>query len=583
MRRLRQRILFTLFLLAIPAATVLFLSLLPAGSLSENRRFSDYCKERFQKEAVSSALTLHYTLADPSLAGIRDYPLSFGSVACPSAEELAVRLQEEKEALAVFDRSLLSRKNRLLLDVLLYELENQELLASCYFLQEPLGPSLGIQAQLPILLAEYAFRTEKDLTEYLKLLRDLPRYFEEILVFEEKKAALGVFMSDACVDGIVRQCREFVSDEPHFLQEIFEEKLTQLSGLSQKEREAAATLHQKLLNNCILPAYHRLIEGLSALRGAAPVSCGLAQLPGGSDYYRFLLRSQTGVDDSPAALEQRLYAQMQADSQEIAALTERNPALLEDASLPALPFSSPQAMLAELAEAIETDFPPAPDVPYEVKTVTPALAKFLSPAFYLTPPIDAGSPNSIYLNETAAMSPTELYTTLAHEGFPGHLYQTIWFARSDAPLLRHLYSFGGYVEGWATYVETYAYGYAARFFPAQADSFRLAWLNRSINLCLYSLLDLGIHFHGWTQAQTTAFLASFGVTDVSVCQEIFQYIVETPGNYLKYYVGYLHFLDLKEEMKGRQGDDFSLREFHRKILETGPAPFALLEKELRQD
>ena len=96
-------------------------------------------------------------------------------------------------------------------------------------------------------------------------------------------------------------------------------------------------------------------------------------------------------------------------------------------------------------------------------------------------------------------------------------------------------------------------------------------------------MDLGIHYHGWTLAQTREFLSSFGITQESLADETFQYIVETPANYLRYYVGYLNFLDLREACREREGEDFSLKEFHRRLMEIGPAPFSIVEKYLLEE
>ena len=63
-------------------------------------------------------------------------------------------------------------------------------------------------------------------------------------------------------------------------------------------------------------------------------------------------------------------------------------------------------------------------------------------------------------------------------------------------------------------------------------------------------------------------------------QEIFQYIVENPANYLKYYLGYLNFLDLREEVQSTAGSSFSPRDFHKNLLDIGPAPFPVVEKYL---
>ena len=60
------------------------------------------------------------------------------------------------------------------------------------------------------------------------------------------------------------------------------------------------------------------------------------------------------------------------------------------------------------------------------------MKEYLSPAFYLTPPMDTGTPNVIYINPAASYQGLELFTTLAHEGFPGHLYQTVTFQRQKS-------------------------------------------------------------------------------------------------------------------------------------------------------
>ena len=178
-------------------------------------------------------------------------------------------------------------------------------------------------------------------------------------------------------------------------------------------------------------------------------------------------------------------------------------------------------------------------------------------------------------------------------------YQTVYFGRQNPSHIRYLIDYSGYVEGWATYVESYAYDYAAEFLssntktgttasdpslsPQEAAAYtRLAWLNRSVNLCIYSLLDVGIHYRGWTPSQAARFLGLFGIRDASVTAEIYRYITETPVNYLKYYAGYLNFLDLREEQQSLLGQDFSLKDFHRQVLAIGPVQFPVLQKYINE-
>ena len=84
----------------------------------------------------------------------------------------------------------------------------------------------------------------------------------------------------------------------------------------------------------------------------------------------------------------------------------------------------------------------------------------------------------------------------------------------------------------------------------------------------------------WDLGTVTKTLNSFGIASQDTCREIFQYIVENPGNYLKYYLGYLNFMDLKKEAQTAAGKSFQLKEFHRYILELGPAQFPVLKKYL---
>ena len=174
--------------------------------------------------------------------------------------------------------------------------------------------------------------------------------------------------------------------------------------------------------------------------------------------------------------------------------------------------------------------------------------------------------------------------TLSHEGFPGHLYQTIFFGNTEPSDIRYLITSSGYIEGWATYIESYGYQYASNYLDDNdgSDYVCLTWLNRSINLCIYSLLDIGIHYYGWSQDEAARLLKLFGITNTNAISEIYQYIVETPANYLKYCWGYLCFLDLKTEWQTVLGNNFNPKAFHQYLLEIGPVQFPVLQKYMQK-
>ena len=168
-----------------------------------------------------------------------------------------------------------------------------------------------------------------------------------------------------------------------------------------------------------------------------------------------------------------------------------------------------------------------------------------------------------------------MYTTLAHEGYPGHLYQTVLFeSQNDSPL-RSILNFGGYVEGWATYVELYSYSTWTED-PALASLYQK---DRSLMLGIASLLDIGIHYHGYSRSDVASFLSKFGITE-DTSNTLYNNILEAPANYLKYYVGYLNFKDLQSYMKNILGDRFSLKEYHARVLKIGPCSFSTLKQYL---
>ena len=554
---------------------------------SEDSQFRSFTREVFQKEVSGSMLTLHYSLADPEKKNIARPAPTLGTVSYDNTASIH-QCQEYLKKLLSFSYSDLSRENRLTSDMLLLYFHTSEASLQNGFPEEILSPSLGIQAQLPVLLAEYAFYKEQDISDYLNILVSIEPYFESILQYEQERAHQGYFMSDTTLDRILEQCREFVKDpENNYMLDVFSQKLKEYGKFTDSEQNELMKRHKEILLNKVIPAYEKLIIGLNALRGSGKNPMGLAYYKKGQKHYEYLLQTETGCYDSVKKIQQRLYEQLADDTTRIQMMLKEQPSLLRKMNKGTdLDTFQPAKALQILQKKSERDFPALPEtVSPDIRYVHKSMEAYSSPAFYLTPPLDTGSPNVIYINPSSQTSNLELFTTLSHEGFPGHLYQTVYFGSCDPDDIRYLITSSGYVEGWATYVESYGYQYAADYLddPAASDLTALAWMNRSINLCIYSLMDIGIHYHGWTPDAAASFLKNFGITDTSVVQEIYQYIVETPGNYLKYYLGYLNFLDLRQKWQDTLGEHFDLKKFHQKILETGPVSFPVLQKYMDQE
>lgn len=551
----------------------LFLAALLSIPFTSRSRFDSLCDEFFREEMASNSLTLHYTVAEPENYGIDCEEITLGSYDTDSSSA-GRRLLKKFLKLQTIAPGSLTKEQRITYDLLQYCLKTELDRLDFQLLEEPLVPSIGIQSQLPILLAEYSFYSEEDVQNYLALLSCVPAYFDSIIALEEKKCEEGLFMDRESAGELISYCTEFLADQNgHFLSETFEERLSAL-GLSSEKNASYIEENASRLSNEVFPAYERLKEFLAASREKGGNENGLFYYPDGTDYYAWLLRSEVGTEQSFEEIEAMLEEALKKDAAVISSIVRENPGLLSERKNISIDTSNPAGLTSYLAKRAEHDFPEITDVNLEIRSVPESMEAHLSPAFYLVPAIDRCEENVVYLNNGHLKDSLSFFTTLAHESYPGHLYQTVYEnAASPHPVHRLLY-FGGYTEGWGTYAEQLSYYYA----PISEDMASLLSSTRAMTLNLYSHLDLYIHAYGWTEEDCRSYLKKFGITGASSVHDMFMLVKQQPANYLKYYLGYLEICSLKEQAEEALGDDFELKEFHQFVLDYGPAPFKLLDK-----
>ena len=533
---------------------------------SSDRQFRTFTRSLFQTEVSANTISLHYTLRSPSDYGIADIPATYGSLSSdPVAAKASVR--NVLSSLQEFDPDTLSSENALTFKILDTYLKNASTGTDYLLYQEPLGPVSGIHTQLPVLLSEYSFYDTQDVETYLALLKETPSYFDSVIRFEQKKAASGLFMPDYQADSVLDTCQSFIDmGKENYLVSTFNERIASLDLLHRNKKDSFQKENMKLVTEEIYPAYQNLITAIKSLKGKGMNEQGLSHFPYGKKYYEYLVRQTTGCNESISRLRLMTRAQILEDLSAMQKILFPADAALTKASV--LEQTSPDSMLDDLRSKITDTFPKIPDVDFQVKYVPESMQDYLSPAFYMIPAIDNLTENVIYINNGQTASGLNLYTTLAHEGYPGHLYQTVYFSASEPDPIRSILDFGGYVEGWATYAEMMSYYLA----PLSKTEASLLQKNSSVILGLYALADMGIHYDGWSVTDTVRFFSDYGINDANAVQSVYKLIIGSPANYLKYYIGYLKFYELKKEMADALGNQFSQKEFHRAVLDVGPAP-----------
>lgn len=551
---------------------------IPGLHLGKRVSFSEFCTTLFQDEVTSNTLNLHFTLKDPASMDISSYDVSLGSMSENSPKNTKQELTSLQKQLKKYSRRTLKRDEKLTYDLLDDYITRQLALAEFPYYNEVLSPSGGVTSQLPVLLAEYQFSSKQDIEDYLTLLSQMDTYFSGILEYEKAKADKGLFMSDKSCMKVLSGCEVFTEHpDDNFLIQTFANRLDACEGLTDSEKSDYIARNQTVIADHVIPAYKEMIQGLTQMIGLGRNDWGLCGYKDGAAYYEALVAYYTGCDDGVESLFQQIDDARKEDLSACTNVLAKNPKLVT--ATPELDenLTDENAMVEYLQNAILKDFPKPPETSFEICHVDPSLSEYLAPAFYITAPMDDYYNNRIYINNASNYDDLYYFTTLAHEGYPGHLYQTVQSYFYGIEPVHSILNYPAYTEGWATYVEMQAYYYAG----LDNDLATLLQHNQAATLSLYATSDIGIHFYGWKENEMKKFWSEYGITDEKTINSITDLILEEPGNYLKYYVGYLKFRQLRAACEEKAGKKFDVVKFHEQILQIGPAPFDLLEDRIR--
>ena len=534
---------------------------------AENERFASFTEKLFCKEVATSQISLHYTLKEPEAYGIDKADTAYGMIQTDSTQ-IKTAAENMQQALYTFSYEKLNVKNRITYDLLKQYLRNLREEADYLYYEEPLNTVNGVQTQIPIVLSEYQFYDRTDVEAYLDVLSETRDYFQQIIAFEREKADKGLFLSDEMANQVLEQCNAFLAmGNGNYLYSTFVSRIGELQELSEKEKSDYIQQNARQMEEQVYPAYEDLIQAVKELKGKGTNEKGLCYFPEGRKYYEWYIQQSVGVTDTIRELEQQTRRQI---SEDITGMEEAVNEAKQAAAI--MENGKAERILEKLKKGIANAFPEIPKTSLRIKYVPEEMQEHLSPAFYMIPAIDYTEENVIYVNQIQMRDDLTLFTTLAHEGYPGHLYQTIFFESTDPDPVRSILNFGGYVEGWATYAEMCSY----YLMPLSKTQAAILQKNSSVILALYALADMGIHYEGWSRMDTVEFYARYGIKDAETVNKIYDLILGSPGNYLKYYIGYVKFLELKKEWikSGNQ----SQKEFHQAVLSVGPAPFEIVGK-----
>ncbi len=549
-----------------------------ANNSAAQAEFDAFMDEWFCANVQSDTLSLHYTLSSPEVYNINDYNVSLGSISSLNYDMYYNQLDNLKTKLESFDYYSLDSTGQLTYDVFADYIDTELSAKDLYYYSTVLGPVTGIPAQYPIIFAEYSFNSEKDVTDYLNLLGQFKSLFSDILAFETEKANAGLGLSDRLLADTINVCTTYTENiENSFLISTFNEKIDALDSLTADQKEYYKELNYTTVTTNFCEAYDYLISGLQSLNGLGKNDSSLCWYQNGKEYYDYLVRSNVCSSYSTDQLLSLIETQIDSQVLQLSTLLTVDESLIDEWNSFSFELTDPVEILKDLKQKTATNYPQIPQTTCIVKNVDKSMEDILSPAFYLTPPIDQVSNNTIYVNfGSDNITDSSLYSTLAHEGYPGHLYQTVYYLSNCSTPARTLLNFKGYTEGWATYTEYESYEMADTDNPRLTEA---QMLNSAIVLGVYAMLDININYNYYTLEDTKQLIQKYfsNVSD-ETAESIFYAIVSEPANYLSYYGGYLEITLLRNEAEAALGEDFNLQNFHKFILDMGECSFRVVRK-----
>lgn len=555
----------------------------------KQKKFDRFLNSCFREYAAENTVTLHFKLSNPSAYGIKA-PVSptYGNLSSDTLKKNCSRSKELLQKLYTFPTSSLTKKQKLTWQIF-QDYLNESIMNEKYILySSPLGTN-GLQSEIPVTLSEYRLDNEKDIKDYLSLVNQVPELFTQILDFEQERRNAGIISPSFVISDTIEQIDQFLnaSEENNLLIQSFEERLANVKSLSKDQKASYIANNRLLVSDKVFPAYKSLKTSLQSYTNELKNTSSkerLCEYKNGRDYYKFLLMSNVGTDFSPEDCITILESQLKNTVKDISSLTAKNKDLYTEYLSAAPALSAPKEIMNTLKNDSLIDFPEIKNISCQLKNVPDALSGTSACAFYLVPPIDSTKDNIIYINKSRVDS-NELFSTLAHEGYPGHLYQTNYFLTTNPSPLRTFLHCAGYDEGWGTYAQLYSYNFIEFKNVDEQTTKQLRQLYRDndlLSLSLSSLSDLYVNYKNYDENALANYLQTYGI-DKDGAQNLYRYVIENPTTYLSYSIGCYELDQLKQTMADSLGKAFKISDFHEAVLNVGSCNFSILRQEIEKE
>lgn len=548
------------------------------------KEFDAFLEEDFIATMEDSYLNMHVFLEHPENYGIdrdRVEIVLSETYSDDWIKENQKEVRERKKKFEAFDRNKMDKEHQDVYDCFAYLLEcSEEMSRDEYaYLDSQFNSMNGIHSQLPTLFADWVLRDEQDVMDLITLVDSTKEVVDGLISYTLRQMEEGTVLID--FDAVREKCNTIIAanKEGSTLVQM-KNHIDEMDLEEHKKQEYKQKLEAAYVES-FLPAYQDILNCMNELEDGKYNTKGLSTIKNGKKYYEVLFRYVTGSDKSINDIREQLKEDAEEALHTITLLAMKNPDVYEKWANGQYTtgYTSYEQIMSDLNQKSVEDFPEIGQLDYKIVPLAADLATEGIVAYFNLPALDSTTKREIRVNTSYGdVGALNTFTTLAHEGIPGHMYQTQYaYDNINQPWRLVCSDFSGYTEGYATYVELYS----LKYLSLDEDVLSLEEAMTIYQNSLIALLDIGIHYDGWSIEDTKEFFADYGL-NFEVANEIYRQIVYNPAAFLPYYVGYSEIAELKEEAMDELEGKFDDKAFHAALLKSGKAPYHVVEKNIEE-
>ena len=437
------------------------------------------------------------------------------------------------------------------------------------------------------------FKTVSDYNNWLVRLNGYIKWLGDAETKMKEGILEGYVLPKSLISKVIPQIKSLTNSD--LKKNLFYSPINNFpSDFDEETKSTLKEAYSNTISEKLIPAHNKLYKFLEKeYLKEGRLSSGIDDVPNGKELYKHLIKVFTTTDMTADEIHSLGLSEVSRISKEMievknevgfkGTLKEFFNYIRQNDTL--MPFKTAEDVLKNfnsihdrMKPQIDKMFDLKPKTKFEVRRTEEFREKSAS-AEYSPGSLDGSRPGIFYtpIPDATKYNTYSDESLFLHEAIPGHHYQISLTQENELlPMFRKTLWYSGYGEGWALYCESLGKELGLYDDPYQYFGMLGAEMHRAIRL----VVDTGIHSKGWTREEAIQYsLDNEAESEASIISEIERYMA-MPGQALSYKIGQLKIKELRELSEQKLGNDFSISEFHNKILESGCIPLDLLENKM---